>query len=190
MAQARETGFNPTSPHSSTGGADSYNHDGTPDTRLTAFSPDESSARSNKLLKAITPTPSSDKHDTRFRVNPEAYSTEPGSAENDPFISSIRCPKTEQKLSPTASDFRPVTNSLVAHGSRAAQSASYGVDHHHVISQPLSASVGDRFSFELGISRYVVLSRPDHPITAGNVEDYIVVSLSSSGALVNVCPSC
>ncbi len=52
MAQPREPAFQHSSPDSSKGGADSYNNEGTPDTRLTAFSPQESSAKSSKLAKA------------------------------------------------------------------------------------------------------------------------------------------
>ncbi|KAK3368202.1 RNA recognition motif 2-domain-containing protein [Podospora didyma] len=167
MAQARETGFNPSSPHSSSGGADSYKHEGTPDTRLTAFSPDESSARSNKLLKTLSLNASTDSHPVRFHVqNTEGYRATP---EKDPFVSSSTAFR-EQKLSPTASAFRPVHVPLVAHGSiyglPGLTAASPG-DFYHV--GPDAA----KFSKDLGISRYLVIFSHSKSVTINNVKDYI-----------------
>ncbi|KAK0645879.1 RNA recognition motif 2-domain-containing protein [Cercophora newfieldiana] len=173
MAQAREASFNPPSPHSSTGGADSYKHDGTPDTRLTAFSPDENSARSSKLLKSTNANVSSDSNNVHFHVKSEGYhGAAPGSAEKDPFISSASRSKAEQKLSPTASAFRPVAIPLVANGSGSlAGQSSFGANYSPTL-QSSNPSVGTRFSTELGLSRYIVVSSPEQPITSGNVEDY------------------
>jgi len=177
MAQARETAFNPPSPHSSSGGADSYKHDGTPDTRLTAFSPDENSARSNKLLKPVNLDTPSGSNTVHFHVKSEGYPAAPGSAEKDPFVSSSSRSKAEQKLSPTASAFRPVTIPLVANGSLAGPSG-FGISQPSA-AQQLNLSVGNRFSTELGLSRYIALSAPSRPITTGDVDNYFEVCLGS-----------
>jgi hypothetical protein len=175
MAQARDTQFNPSSPHSSTGGADSYKHDGTPDTRLTAFSPDENSVRSNKHLKPTNLDLSSDSNNVHFHVKPEVYGAAPGSAEKDPFISTVSRSKAEQKLSPTASTFRPVTLPLVANGSGSLVGQSdFGASYSPTFSGMTTGS-GNRFSTELGISRYIIISCPGQSITSSNVEDYFQV---------------
>jgi hypothetical protein len=175
MAQARDTSFNPSSPHSSTGGADSYNHDGTPDTRLTAFSPDENSVRSSKHLKSTNLNVSSDSNNLHFHVQPEAYPAAPDSAEKDPFISSASRSKAEQKLSPTASSFRPVTLPLVANSSGSLTGPSgFGASYSPTYSGTSTGSV-NRFSTELGISRYIVITCPSQAITSSNVEDYFQV---------------
>jgi len=173
MAQARETAFNPSSPHSSSGGADSYKNEGTPDTRLTAFSPDGNSARSGKLLTVVNLNPSSDAA-IHFQVKQsEGYSVASGNVEKDPFISNTNTSKAEQKLSPTASAFRPVANPLVANGTLTGQSGSGTTSSpsFHLFNSPGAA----RFSVELGISRYVVISDPSKPVTTGNVEEYFEV---------------
>ncbi|KAK2000497.1 RNA recognition domain-containing protein 2 [Colletotrichum falcatum] len=102
MAHSRETAmFNPSSPHSSIGGAESFK--GTPDTRLTAFSPEGGSARSSRLLKST----SQDSPDTTpSRYSTSAFGSVASSAEKDPFIGAKSNPG-HQKLSPTASTFQP-----------------------------------------------------------------------------------
>ncbi|KAK0718388.1 RNA recognition motif 2-domain-containing protein [Lasiosphaeria miniovina] len=173
MAQARETSFNPSSPHSSSGGADSYKHEGTPDTRLTAFSPDDSSARSNKLLKTLSLNASSDSHHVRFHANlsSEGYLGGPVGAEMDPFVSSTTsAPKSEQKLSPTASAFRPVSISLVAHGSL---NSMPGLNIGPSADMHLGLHSTARFSTELRLSRYLFISAPSKAVSLDSVEGYI-----------------
>ena len=172
MAQAREAAFNPSSPHSSSGGADSYKHDGTPDTRLTAFSPEESSARSSKLLKALNLSTPNDQQPVRFHVQPnENYCAAP-TTEKDPFISSSTTPKTDQKLSPTASSFRPVSSSIpvVAHGSL------NGL--HKLNTTHLGLNATQKFSNELDVSRYLHVFSPTQAISVSSVDDYIKVRFS------------
>ncbi|KAI3547220.1 RNA recognition domain-containing protein 2 [Colletotrichum abscissum] len=107
MAQTHENVmFNPSSPHSSVGAADSFK--GTPDTRLTAFSPEESATRSSRLLKSIV---QASPETTPSRFPSSAFGNVLSSAEKDPFIttSSNTC---HQKLSPTASTFQPFSSPL------------------------------------------------------------------------------
>ncbi|KAK3322173.1 RNA recognition motif 2-domain-containing protein [Apodospora peruviana] len=167
MAQARETAFNPSSPHSSSAGADSYKHDGTPDTRLTAFSPDESSARSNKLMTTLSLNAAANIHPVRFNVNAaESYGAGSAAAEKDPFIS-----KPEQKLSPTASAFRPISVPLVAHGSQNGMPGlNLGLPNDF---QLLGLHNASKLSTELRISRYLVLFSASKAITVANVDDYM-----------------
>ncbi|KAK0710905.1 hypothetical protein B0H67DRAFT_493421 [Lasiosphaeris hirsuta] len=171
MAQARETAFNPPSPHSSSGGADSYKHEGTPDTRLTAFSPDDNPSRSAGLLKALNLV-TAESHQNRFQVNPtEAYTGASTAVEKDPFVSTTTAAsKTEQKLSPTASSFRPVSTPLVAHGSLNGASFGTGPSGRYSV---IIDQAPSKLSADLGISRYLVISSTSGVVTAHDVEDYI-----------------
>ncbi|GAB1320098.1 RNA recognition motif 2-domain-containing protein [Madurella fahalii] len=171
MAQAREPTFNPSSPHSSSGGADSYKHEGTPDTRLTAFSPDGNSARTNKLLATLSLSGPVD-HPVGFHVTPvDGFGAVSANAEKDPFISSKAIPKPEQKLSPTASSFRPVSVSLVAHGSLGNFS---GWNIGPAASQQFFSQYATaQFSAELAISRHLVIYASTRPIPFADVEEYL-----------------
>ncbi|EQB59540.1 hypothetical protein CGLO_00038 [Colletotrichum gloeosporioides Cg-14] len=102
MAHNRESVvFNPSSPRSSVGGAESFK--GTPDTRLTAFSPEEGSARSSRLLKSL----GQDSPDaTPSRFHSIAFGGGISNADKDPFITTTSNVAL-QKLSPTASAFQP-----------------------------------------------------------------------------------
>ncbi|KAI8299723.1 hypothetical protein K4K61_010380 [Colletotrichum sp. SAR11_59] len=102
MAHNRESVvFNPSSPRSSVGGAESFK--GTPDTRLTAFSPEEGSARSSRLLKSL----GQDSPDTTpSRFHSIAFGGGISNADKDPFITTTSNVAL-QKLSPTASAFQP-----------------------------------------------------------------------------------
>lgn len=116
MSQPRDTLFNASSPHSSTGNADSYKNEGTPETRLTAFSPEEGSARSSKYYSALTLT-ASDPQPLRFPGKPlNAFRPSLGQAEKDPFITSQSSGKREQRLSPLASDFQPFSLTVGGRG--------------------------------------------------------------------------
>lgn len=99
MAQNRENPFHPSSPRSSSGGADSFK--GTPDTRLTTFSPDEGSANSGKLLRGATRSASA----TPVKFSMNNLHGNATSLDKDPFIT----PGRGKGLSPTASTFQPFT---------------------------------------------------------------------------------
>ncbi|KAI1752435.1 RNA recognition motif 2-domain-containing protein [Xylaria castorea] len=108
----REGHFNPTSPHSSSGAADSFK--GTPETRLTAFSPEDGSAKSAKAPHSLNARPQENRT-LRFTPNARGALELPSSfvrtnlhSERDPFVSSsIIGANRAQKLSPTASIFLP-----------------------------------------------------------------------------------
>ncbi len=178
MAQARDATFNnPSSPHSSSAGADSYKHEGTPETKLTVFSPDDSSARSNRLLTGLNLNAAADHnvHPAHFHhVNTvEGFRDHSVAAEKDPFVTSSTVPKAEQKLSPTASAFRPVAVPLVAHGSlHAPYGAHAGLNANRQLFAPQATA---RFSSELGVSRCLVLYSPSRPVTIVDVEGYLAV---------------
>lgn len=177
MAQTRETAFHPSSPHSSSGGGDSYKHDGTPDTRLTAFSPEENSAKSTKLLQTAS-SGSAQGRPVQFAVKPaNGYrGTHIPNVEKDPFITSTAViQKPEQKLSPTASAFRPFSVPIVVHGSADGPSfAPATAPDHQQPATPLSAS----FSADLQLSRdLVIFSRP-RVITDYDVKTLFAVSYS------------
>ncbi|KAK0629827.1 RNA recognition motif 2-domain-containing protein [Bombardia bombarda] len=171
MTRVREIS---SSPHSSGDGADSYK-DGTPDTRLTVFSPDEGSARSNKLFNTMSATNGpSDNHPVRFSVHvktTEGYRNTPVAAEKDPFVSSHTSSKLEQKLSPTASAFRPISVPLIAHGSlggKGGPTTGPPADLLH----PGLQTVSNKFSHQLRISRYLVLFS-SKGIKVAEVEDFL-----------------
>ncbi|KAK4039921.1 hypothetical protein C8A01DRAFT_46650 [Parachaetomium inaequale] len=172
MAQVRDASVNPASPHSSSGGADSFKQEGTPDTRLTVFSPDDNLARSNKLLNALDLDGPSD-HAIPFRVKPaEGFggASAAAAADKDPFVSSTTI-KAEHKLSPTASAFRPVSVPLVAHGSlNVPPGLNPALGANRQLFPPQATA---KFSSELGISRCVVLYSPTHPVTITDVEGYL-----------------
>ncbi|KAH7144667.1 hypothetical protein B0J13DRAFT_635969 [Dactylonectria estremocensis] len=140
MAQPRDINFNPSSPRSSTGGADSFK--GTPDTRLTAFSPDDGSAKSSKLLKNFSRSASATPP-VRLPVN--SYRGAVSHLDKDPFIS----PVYDTRLSPTASAFNPDTQDAGFSAASAEQpiatllSTELGVSHHLDISSPISLSVSE-----------------------------------------------
>lgn len=99
--------FNPSSPRSSLGGAESFR--GTPDTRLTAFSPEEGSAKSSRLLKSLGQD-SPDATPSRFHCN--TFGSVSSNADKDPFISATSNAALP-KLSPTASAFQPFVGHIV-----------------------------------------------------------------------------
>jgi hypothetical protein len=98
MVQARENPFGPASPHSSSGGADSFK--GTPDTRLTAFSPADSSAKSARALQGACSSASTT---PPVRAVGRGFLDPASQPDKDPFVS----PGYGTGLSPTASSFQP-----------------------------------------------------------------------------------
>ncbi|KAI1818801.1 RNA recognition motif 2-domain-containing protein [Poronia punctata] len=115
----REGHFNPASPHSSSGAADSFKS--TPDTRLTAFSPEESSAKSSTAPHSLGGGPR-ESRPLRFASNPRNGLDLPNAfvrsnlnlhSERDPFVSSASINSDgPPKLSPTANVFSPYHNAL------------------------------------------------------------------------------
>lgn len=175
MAQVQDSSFNPSSPHSSSGGADSYKQEGTPDTRLTVFSPDENLTKSNRLMPTTFGRDGPSNHPTNVHTNPqECYGGAPGAVERDPFVSNATI-KAEQKLSPTASAFRPVSGSFAAYGPpNTPLGTNISVNPNRQLFAP-QATV--KFSDELGVSRCLVLYSQTQPVNIAEVEDYLVVSL-------------
>jgi hypothetical protein len=190
MAQVRDAPFNnPSSPHSSSVGADSCKHEGTPETRLTVFSPDDGSARSNRLLTTLNLNAAADRavHPVHFHhVNTMAdFGDHSAAAEKDPFVSTTTAPKAEQKLSPTASAFRPVSVPLVAHGSlNAPPGMNAGLSANRQLFAPQPTA---RFSNELGVSRCLVLYSPARPVTLTDVEGYFAVRNLKVTQLMSLC---
>ncbi|KAL7929466.1 RNA recognition motif 2 domain-containing protein [Trichoderma chlorosporum] len=126
---------NPSSPRSSSGGADSFK--GTPDTRLTAMTPDEGSKSSN-LLKSFARSAAAATSPARLPAG--SFRSAVSHLDKDPFISSIQGVST--RLSPTASAFSPfVGNTYV----RLPNGEG-----------PISAAL----STDMGLSRILAISSP------------------------------
>ncbi|KAK4188698.1 putative meiosis protein [Podospora australis] len=191
MAGPRDNTLNMESPHSSSAGADSYKHEGTPDTRLTSFSPDDS-ARSSKLMSSLNHTGPSNHTSNHplFRVDSvERFGNVNTAADKDPFVSTSTALPTgssDQKLSPTASSFRPpVTAPVVAHGS-APHCTSSSTHGHSTAQQPLTLSsngISDKFSDEQEITRYINVfsSSLDATITDDEVREYLERLMNNLG---------
>ncbi|KAI0118940.1 RNA recognition motif 2-domain-containing protein [Nemania sp. FL0031] len=113
----REGHFNPASPHSSSDAANSFK--GTPETRLTAFSPEDGSAKSTKAPQALN-IRTQENRALRFGPVSRGALELPGSfirtnlhSDRDPFVSSSAIGANRiQKLSPTASVFLPYPGAL------------------------------------------------------------------------------
>jgi hypothetical protein len=131
MAQSRDNHFSPSSPHSSSGGADSFK--GTPDTRLTAFSPTDGSAKSARLMQNLcrsTSTTPPARHAGQNYLDP----TSP--IDKDPFVS----PGHRTGLSPTASSFQPFFKPGF------------------IPPSPSAGVIASALSSDLGVSRLVAIS--------------------------------
>lgn len=169
MAQPREGSFHPSSPHSSSGGAESFK--GTPDTRLTAFSPDENSAKSSKFIRNIGIVG----HDTtpvRFPVS--SYRGTASQVDKDPFLTapvpSALSTRPSQKLSPTASAFQPFLLTTTAVQARDATAKDYGHGE-----QALN-EVSSDLSTDMGLSRCLVMDSASRKLSASDLEVYLSVS--------------
>lgn len=178
MAQTRDqaTALQQSSPDSSKGGADSLKYDGTPDTRLTAFSPEEGSARSSKAIRPLTlslpdprPTKFSSTQSKAFRSNDSLQQQE-----KDPFVTAP-VSKPEQKLSATASAFRPFTQILAARGTGSSVDEDLGTCREDAI-QPQPMSVFRETSTDLQLSRCLVISSPSRVVTVSDVKQLLSVS--------------
>lgn len=179
QSQARDGAgvFNPPSPHSSNGAAESCKHDGTPDTRLTAFSPEESSTRSAKLMATIA-SGSSDGGSTNYSTNQAVpYRTDQSPVERDPFVSTdTPARKQEQKLSATASAFRPYGSPLIAQGSGDAAS-EFSPGKASSIQQTIP-SIPTTLSTEGLLSRCIVVSSSSQLVGQNDLELLLSVCLS------------
>ncbi|KAL2164061.1 hypothetical protein VTH06DRAFT_3275 [Thermothelomyces fergusii] len=164
MAHMQDASLNPSSPRSSSTGADSYRHDNTPDTRLTVFSPDDNAVRPNNH-------DGSSSRIVQYHANPpQGFGSTTAAAEKDPFISSTAA-KAEHKLSPTALVFRPVSAPMVADGSLSVRSGTGpGMVTYRQLLVPQPTA---KFSSEMGISRYLVIYSPCYPVSVTDVEGYL-----------------
>lgn len=145
MAHSRD---NPSSPRSSCGGAESFK--GTPETRLTAFSPDDGT-KSFKMSKDVTASNST----TPARPALVTYQ----SIDKDPFVTPARSHPTG--LSPTALVFNPFAGP-------AGLPISEG-----------SVPVSTALSTELGLSRHLRVSS-HVPLSTGDVQSWLTVSKPST----------
>lgn len=176
MAQNRGSPFKPASPHSSSGGAESFK--GTPETRLTAFSPDDGSMRPSKVtrghpLSAV----GADLQPVHFPMAPGQYGGSTGSGMGkDPFGAPTPGPGVvQQKLSPTANSFQPGT--LTPQNARAINAISSGTP---LVTPDRDAvkyvgAIPHALSTEMGISRYLLIASMSHVLATPEVEALLVV---------------
>lgn len=185
MVQPREA-FHPSSPPSE-GGADSYNHEGTPDTRLTAFSPLEESSKSSRLFSSLSLSDGNDRGQSVEFQSPTGthHITSPtsfGSAgrDKDPFVSSPP-EKRQTKLSATASTFKPlstpvVSTPVVAHGSSSVTPKPFGRAEATVTACPKTGLLlAPGLSHNMGFTRSLRVSSPNG-VTVDAVKQYLDVS--------------
>ncbi|XP_044718024.1 RNA recognition motif domain-containing protein [Hirsutella rhossiliensis] len=132
MAQVREHD-NPSSPRSSSGGAESFK--GTPDTRLTAFSPDEGSSKSSKLLQGLARSAAAT---PPGGLPASGFGSNAAHLDKDPFVTPSH--QLGTRLSPTASAFSPFVGAI-----ESTRLSEYG---------PVAAAL----SHELGLSRHLEIS--------------------------------
>ncbi|KAI1638900.1 RNA recognition motif 2-domain-containing protein [Biscogniauxia mediterranea] len=184
---SREGHFNPTSPHSSSGAADSFK--GTPDTRLTAFSPDEGSTKSAKTLGSLNIV-NRDAGPIKFAVNSPRSVELPSSFyrgnlqfEKDPFVvSSGTTIKSVQKLSPTASVFSPFPTPFLARGPASEPTGTPqadSADREQTSNRPsLGNSQNVKFvhktlSTDSGLSRCMIISIPGGKVSTADIGLYL-----------------
>lgn len=181
----REGHFNPTSPHSSSGAADSFK--GTPETRLTAFSPEDGSAKSatqslgartqeNRALRFMpTSRGALDLQSSFVRTNLHS--------ERDPFVSSsVAAASGTQKLSPTASVFLPYPS---AHPNDSAiqlvgqqrddSTGNQGADQQLVTNSQAIKFVHAIISTDTDVSRCLIIADPGRRLRAHDVGSYLSV---------------
>lgn len=196
--QGRDGGgtYTSSSPHSSNGLADSYK--GTPDTRLSAFSPDEGSTKSIKVagsLSLLTRETASCKHMASSATLGGTGSFYRGSLHlnGDPFVSSSESvAKGAQKLSPTASSFFPVTSASAmrasaseptpsSKGKQESSDQAYSSPSHQRNSERSASLIylQPRTSTDSGMSRCLVLTGRYSDLSTVDVEEYIMVRLTA-----------
>ncbi|KKO99341.1 hypothetical protein THAR02_08551 [Trichoderma harzianum] len=135
---------NPSSPRSSSGGADSYK--GTPDTRLTAMTPDEGS-KSSTLLKSYARSAAVATSPARLPAG--GFRNTVSHLDKDPFITTIQGVGT--RLSPTASAFSPFVGNTYVRLPNG--------------DGPISAAL----STDMGLSRILTISSPTQ-VSAHEIE--------------------
>jgi hypothetical protein len=173
MAQLREAGHNVMSPHSSSGAPESCKQEGTPDTRITAFSPDGTTVR------PTTAKPNSfgplDPQSVQIGENVPTFArTATCPSEKDPFVTDTSAAKYGPKLSPTASDFRPLTPATLlpesTNSSKTSERAQLGSAYRLAL-KPASSE----FSAELQLSRVVCVSSPTRVLEENDGQDILAV---------------
>ncbi|KAK7747102.1 hypothetical protein SLS62_009157 [Diatrype stigma] len=195
LPQSREGNFHPTSPHSSSGGAESFK--GTPDTRFTGFSPDDGSVRSAKVagsLNLITRDTAQAKYPGSSPSSldlSKTYYRNDLQLERDPFVTATASAgKANQKLSPTASSFFPLHTPLVPRVSVSELDLSTKEKMREPnYAYPSTASRGlpeedqcyvhSKLSTDNEMSRCLVISRLDGgKVGEVDIENYVSVSTS------------
>ncbi|ROW14442.1 hypothetical protein VPNG_03848 [Cytospora leucostoma] len=192
MALPREM-FHPSSPPSE-GGADSYNNEGTPDTRLTTFSPLEDSSKSSRLLSALSLSsgktnaePIKFQVPTSFHRVPSPRPCSSKGLDKDPFISSTP-EKSQTKLSATASAFRPITASavstpIVAYGSSSGTPKPLTQSFTAETRYPNTGlKLASGLSHTLNLTRSLRISSSSGSVSISAVEQYLE-KIKSNGSL-------
>lgn len=165
MSYAKEVSFQPSSPQSSGAGVESFQ--ATPDTRLTTFSPEDSlakaaeSTRSANLVGAEGPS-------AHLPVN--VFRSSRTQVDKDPFVATPEGRLSQQKLSPTASTFRPFGN-LAIQASPHPASASVHASGHAIPQLPSTLST------DIGLSRCLALGAPGKRVVLADAEAYFTVSV-------------
>lgn len=194
MVQPQEMAFHPSSPPSE-GGADSYKHEGTPDTRLTTFSPLEDSTKSSRLLPTLTLSTGkvaahSIKFDFPSSIHHAASNDSLASSvpEQDPFICSTP-EKRQMKLSATASSFQPLLatpcSPLVANGTNTLSTprpVGRSISSAAVLTSPntgmpvyTNGKLSTKFSFQMKLSRSVRITCATKQLGIDSICDYFKV---------------
>ncbi|KAI1862493.1 hypothetical protein JX265_009207 [Neoarthrinium moseri] len=172
-SHARDGAFNLTSPRSSNGVADSFK--GTPDTRLTAFSPEDGSTKSLRAPHSVGIN-GRESGPVKFNVSTPASLNLPrreplfprdNNVDRDPFVGSGGpSSRITRKLSPTADCFAPLSGFAGTHGSEPDLSCVKNEDGDEV-HDILQNSASDRgtnlfvhssLSTDLGLSRCVIVA--------------------------------
>ncbi|EGY15432.1 uncharacterized protein VDAG_06596 [Verticillium dahliae VdLs.17] len=157
-------GFDPSSPHSSCGGAESFK--GTPDTRLTSFSPDEKPAKTSCITE-LTGKPWAGTKPSQFPVG--IVGKTPSIGDKDPFVTVYSRARTTSLLSPTASAFHPFSaQSELSEGLTNSMSTSRG------------SNASNLASHESSIPQFVQIMSPGHALRLGDIISYLEVSTSSA----------
>ncbi|KAI1426697.1 RNA recognition motif 2-domain-containing protein [Xylaria sp. FL1777] len=182
----REGHFNPASPHSSSGAADSFK--GTPETRLTAFSPEDGSAKSSKASQSLS-VRTQENRTIRFGPTPRGTLELPSSfvranlhSERDPFVSSsaVGANRT-QKLSPTASVFLPYPSALPTNNpviepirqQRDDPTGNRGADQQSATNPQQIKFAHTILSTDTNLSRCLVIADPGRRLRAHDVGSYL-----------------
>jgi hypothetical protein len=152
-----ENPFNPSSPRSSSGGADSFK--GTPDTRLTTFSPEAIPLGSKLALKSAS-SPVSGTPSVQLPVH---ASLDICNTDKDPFVTPTHDVPLS-RLSPTASTFSPFATTF-----------------HHPFPANL-LTVSTTLSTDIGVSRHLGITASSSVISATDVDSWLNVSLLSKSS--------